>query len=355
MVPYRDSKDSDALLGKNGSRLRFARLKDGSGPVIKVMEENWTDEANKFWDSLDNKWERSALPYSPEKQALIDAKNQARTEALAKKKTKKQSKKKKAVKKVIETVAVDDTDDDENVEYLPKGYSKFRKWFISEKSSETKWKKCDKKTIERSEKAGMQPHNEWKYAKTASGSALNGKIYSEEPNLTYKLEKVDEGVDIKDSEGNIVGNHVESFTPVDEKAMETLKSLSNDNCDIEIAASELKCLKQPATSLENSEYGSDGFKEFSHFSIGGGMTPLKINRKLAVYYASMEIANENGSEGDDFIGYYNENTGEIVDELDSSDDEIVEPELDEEELSDSDPDDELGFGDENNVVDTETF
>ena len=169
LVPYRDSKDSDALLGKNGSRLRFARLKDGSGPVIKVMEENWTDEANKFWDSLDNKWERSALPYSPEKQALIDAKNQARTEALAKRTTKKQSKKKKAVKKVIETVAVDDTDDDENVEYLPKGFRKFRKWFISEKSSETKWKKCDKKTIERSEKAGMQPHNEWKYAKTASG------------------------------------------------------------------------------------------------------------------------------------------------------------------------------------------
>ena len=139
-------------------------------------------------------------------------------------------------------------------------------------------------------------------------------------------------------------------SPQTEKATE-----SNDNCDIEIAASELKCLKQPATSLENSEYGSDGFKEFSHFSIGSGMTPLKINRKLAVYYASMEIANENGSEGDDFIGYYNENTGEIVDELDSSDDEIVEPELDEEELSDSDPDDELGFGDENNVVDTETF
>jgi hypothetical protein len=296
---YRDLKIDDpnnTFTGIKGSMLRIARKKDGSDTkVYRVNPENWTEEAIKHFDSLEDKWNRKGLPFSP---------NYVAPEPKIKSAKKKATKKKKAAKKtLVEQTAVVDTDD-ELEEQPPAGYHVHRCFRISEKSSEVTWLRYEnaelmKKAIE---KRGLVPVNQWAWMRFPGDDKFGDKTYETNP----LAPKVGKNI-LKD--GKVVGNCCESFNPVTEdyKHAETVEP-TDDEEKID----------------DDLEYDSDGYREFSH-PIYFGET-LRITKDNRVFKA----------DGMTFLGKYNEDTSDITNES-----------------SDESEDD--AFGSENDMIDGETF
>ena len=201
-------------------------------------------------------------------------------------------------------IAVEDTDEEPEVELeleMPKEYVLYRKHLQSNKSGVTVWIRdgCGAKK-------GMVVLDKWAYMRNKKDEPFNGKIYDKNPE-----EKVEEGVDMKDSEGNVVGNHVKSFVPVVEEKV-VVEESENDDEDAKVSVEEYV-----APTID--EYDEDGFKPFEHFDHFG--EELKMRRDGAVFFAD--------NRDDAFIGYLDLETNEIVDEQpdSSSDDSEKDDEL----------------------------
>ena len=109
---------------------------------------------------------------------------------------------------------------------------------------------------------------------------------------------------MKDSEGNVVGNHVKTFVPVVEEKV--VVEESEDEEDGKVPADEYV-----APTID--EYDENGYKSFEHFDYFG--EDLKMRRDGAVFYA------DDRAESEAFIGYLDLETNEIVAERpDSSSD-----------------------------------
>ena len=143
----------------------------------------------------------------------------------------------------------------------------------------------------------MVPLDTWAYLKSVKQEKpFNNKTYNVNPEL-----KTEEGVDMVDEQGKVVGNHVESFTPVEDK---------------KVAAVESEDEEEDQVSFKNtlSEYDEDGFKRnWTHWSRMG--ESLKLHKDNRVFLMDCP-------ETEAFLGWYNEEKGEIESELDESDDEF---------------------------------
>ena len=290
-VQYRDHKDADAYKGENGSRLRIARKKDGSDPTVyKVAPHNWTDKANAEFDKLENKWDATAKPYSPE---FVPKKSASKTTTKPKKK-----------KKVLlsQKVAVSDTDEEldeeKPVEEIPAEYSLYRRYLRGDKSAQTTWRKATPKSHKTATESGLKPLNNWAYKKTGAGAPYQDKIYEKNPE-----EKVpDEGKDILNEEGKVIGNCVTSFTPVEDKKPAAIeKEESEDESEDESEE------ENNAVTVED-----DGLEEFAH--------PLYFDRELKIRRSDKAVFDSDKPKEVAFIGYYNEDTCEIVTEIEESED-----------------------------------
>ena len=158
-------------------------------------------------------------------------------------------------------------------------------------------------------KDGMVPLDKWTYMRTNDDKPFNDKIYDKNPE--EKVEEAVENVDMKDSEGNVVGNHVKTFVPVVEEKV-VVEESENDEEDAEVSAEEYV-----APTID--EYDENGFKPFEHFDHFG--EELKMRRDGAVFFAD--------NRDDAFIGYLDLETNEIVEEQpdSSSDDSEKDDEL----------------------------
>lgn len=306
---YRDLKGGDnQFKGINGKFLRIAKKKNGTDEKIyRVNPENWTEEAIKHFDSLEDKWNSKGLPFSPDFVA---------PEPKIKSTKKKATKKKKAAKKtLVEQTAVIDTDD-ELEEQPPAEYSVHRCFRMGEKSSEITWKQYSGVESMKSmiKARGLVPLNQWAWMRFSGDDAFNDKIYDENP----LAPKVGKNI-VKD--GKIVGNCCESFNPVteDDKDAETVGQSDDELEEIEDDEEDLI----PDT-FEANEYDSDGYREFSHWNYAG--ETLKITKSNRVFKA----------DGITFLGKYNEDTSDITNES-----------------SDESEDD--AFEGDNDMVDTEVF
>ena len=269
---YNENKTANAMTGLNGKALRIARKKDGSDTTVyKHNPNNWTDEANELFESLSDKWDKKERGFSPDYKAPVK-----KSSVIAKK------------------IAVEDTDEEVEPELeleMPKDYALYRKYLQSNKSGVALWVRCGQKP-----KTSMVPLDKWSYMRNNRDKAFNGKIYEKNPE-----EKVEEGVDMKDSEGNVVGNHVKTFVPLVEEKVAVEESEDED--DTKPSVEEYV----PPTV---DEYDENGFKEFEHWAHIGD--DLKIRRDGAVFYA------DERAESEAFIGYFNLETGDIDAEKDDS-------------------------------------
>ena len=298
-VKYRDHKDADAYKGLNGSRLRIARKKDVSDTTVyKVAPHNWTEEANADFDKLENKWDATAKPYSPE---FVPKKSAAKTTT--------KPKKKKIKKTLSEKVAVDDTDEElveeKPVDEIPEDYVLYRRYLKGDKSAETTWRKATDKSHKIATDSGLKPLNNWAYKKSGAGSPYQDKIYEKNP----EEKPVDEGKDIVNDEGEVIGNCASSFTPVEDKKPAAVEESDDED-------------KKPAAVEESEDEESDennaatveddGLEEFSH--------PLYFDKNLMIRESDNAVFDADKPKEDAFIGYYNEETAEIVAEIDESED-----------------------------------
>ncbi len=269
---YNENKTANAMTGINGKALRIARKKDGSDTTVyKHNPNNWTGEAIELFESLSDKWDKKERGFSPDYKAPVK-----KSSVIAKK------------------IAVEDTDEEAEAELeleMPKDYALYRKYLQSNKSGVALWVRCGQKP-----KNSMVPLDKWCYMRNNRDKPFNGKIYEKNPE-----EKVEEGVDMKDSEGNVVGNHVKTFVPVVEEKVAVEESEDED--DTKPSVEEYV----PPTV---DEYDENGFKEFEHWAHIG--EDLKIRRDGAVFYA------DERAESEAFIGYFNLETGDIDAEKDDS-------------------------------------
>ena len=267
-----ENKTAHSMLGLNGKSLRIARKKDGSDPMVyRHNPNNWSPEATLVFESLTDKWNKKERHFSPEYKAPVK-----KSSGMAAK------------------IAVEDTDEELDEE-IPVGVKLYRKYLKGAKSGRTTWiqnGKCPGK--------GMIALDVWAYLKSVKDEkTFNNKTYDVNPEL-----KPEEGVDMADEQGNVVGNHVESFTPVEDKKVATV--------EVEL---EVEDEVEDEVSFETtlSEYDEDGFRPWSHWSQMG--VSLKIHKDNRVFFMDR-------SETEGFLGWFNSDTCEIQsDELEESEDE----------------------------------
>tara|TARA_B100000575_G_scaffold294071_1_gene307859 strand:- start:5320 stop:6717 length:1398 start_codon:yes stop_codon:yes gene_type:complete len=311
---YRDLKTDDPenqFKGMNDKFLRIAKKKDGSDTTVyRVSPNNWTEEATKHFESLEDKWDRKSLPFSP---------NYVAPEPKIKPAKKKAPKKKKVAKKtLVEQTAVIDTDD-ELEEQPPAEYYVHRCFRMSKKSSETTWVRFYNQKIMNQEvkERGLVPLNQWAWMRFPGDDKFNDKTYETNP----LAPKVGKNI-VKD--GKVVGNCCESFNPVteDDKDAETVGQADDEEELDEIEDDDEDLI--PDKLEDDIEYDSDGYREFYNPTYDG--EALKITKDNRVFKA----------DGITFLGRYNDATLAITNE--SSDD------------SEDD-----AFGSENDMVDGEVF
>ena len=290
-VKYRDYKDNQSFLSMGGSRLRIARKKDGSDTTVyKVAPQNWTDEANAEFDALENKWDASAKPYSPE---FVPKKSAAKSKKAKKKKT------------FIEQVAVDDTDEElseeKPVEEIPKDYNLYRRYLKNDKTAETTWRKANHKANQGAIKVGLHPLDNWAYKKTASSNPFADKIYDTDP----EAKVVDEGKGILNENDEVVGNCVSSFTQAEDKKPAAVEPEVESEVESEVE-------DQVLGHATISEFDEDGMKPYNH--------PMYFDKKLRIRESDNAVFDSEKPLEEALIGYYNPETGEIGDELEESED-----------------------------------
>ena len=314
---YRDLKPNDPEnqfkgLGTKGAFLRIAKKKDGSDTTVyRVNPDNWPEEAIKHFDSLEDKWNRKGLPFSPDYVA---------PEPKIKSAKKKAPKKKKAAKKtLVEQTAVVDTDD-ELEEQPPAEYSLYRQFRMGEKSGETTWKQFSSSMMITAKQEGLVAVDNWAYKRFAGDKPFNDKCYDTNP-LKPKVGKniIKNGV--------VVGNCAETFNPLTEdgKDADTVgveDEMEDDDDDIDLI---------PDT-FNIDEYDSDGFMDlpYDHHPEFAGLT-LRRTKTGRVFTFEDGVQNK-------YLGIYNVDTDEIENNSSS------------EEESQED-----GFGSENDMVDTTVF
>jgi len=281
---YNENKTANAMTGINGKALRIARKKDGSDTTVyRHNPNNWTDEATELFESLSDKWDKKERGFSPDYKPPVK-----KSSVMAKK------------------IAVEDTDEETEQELeleMPKEYVLYRRHLRSNKSGIASWVRCGCQP-----KDGMVPLDKWTYMRTNDDKPFNDKIYDKNPE--EKVEEVTEDVDMKDSEGNVVGNHVKSFVPVVEEKIVVESEDEEDEANEPV-------VEYVAPTID--EYDENGFKPFEHFDHFG--EELKMRRDGAVFFAD--------NRDDAFIGYLDLETNEIVDEQpdSSSDDSEKDDEL----------------------------
>ena len=304
---YRDLKPNDPenqFKGINAKFLRVARKKDGSDTTVyRVSPDNWSEEAIKHFDSLEDKWDKKSLPFSP---------NYVAPEPKIKSTKKKASKKKKSIKKtLVEQTVVIDTDD-EMEEEPPADYAVHRCMRLGPKSSEITWVRFDSDSSLNIilKQNGYVPIDKWAWMRFPGDVPFNNKEYETNP----LAPKVGKNI-VKD--GKVVGNCCESFNPVTEegKDAETVEQADDELEDIEDDDEDLI----PDT-FETFDYDSDGYRPFRD--------GMKITRDNRVFMSDEECK---------FLGKYNEDADKI--ESDSS-----------EESSEED-----AFGSDNDMGDTAVF
>ena len=283
-----ENKTADAMKGLNGKSLRIARKKDGSDPMVyRHNPNNWTPEATLVFESLTDKWDKKERGFSPNYKAPVK-----KSSVMAAK------------------IAVEDTDEELDEE-IPVGVKLYRKYLKSNKSGRTTWVQNGKRPGK-----GMVPLDEWAYLKSVKDEKpFNSKIYDVNPEL-----KTEEGVDMVDEQGKVVGNHVESFTPVEDKKVAAVEVEDKKVAAVEdkkVAAVEVEDESDDdqETSFENtlSEYDEDGFKPWSHWSKLG--VALKLHKDNRVFLMD-------APETEGFLGWFNAETCEIqTSELDESEEE----------------------------------
>ena len=275
-----ENKTADAMKGINGKALRIARKKDGSDPMVyRHNPNNWTPEATLVFESLTDKWDKKERGFSPNYKAPVK-----KSSVMAAK------------------IAVEDTDEELDEE-IPVGIKLYRKYLKSNKSGRTTWVQNGKRPGK-----GMVPLDEWAYLKNVKDEKpFNDKIYDVNPEL-----KTEEGVDMVDEQGKVVGNHVESFTPVEDKKVAAVEVEDKKVAAVEV---EDESDDDQETSFENtlSEYDEDGFKPWSHWSKLG--VALKLHKDNRVFLMD-------APETEGFLGWFNAETCEIqTSELDESEEE----------------------------------
>ena len=284
---YRDLKpnDPDNQFKGTGTKkafLRIAKKKDGSDTTVhRVSPDNWTEEAIGHFNSLEDKWDRKSLPFSP---------NYVAPESKIKPTKKKASKKKKSIKKtLVEQTAVIDTDD-EMEEEPPAEYAVHRCMRLGPKSSETTWVRFDSDSSLKSilEQNGYIALDQWAWMRIPGDIPFNDKIYKTNP----LKPKVGKNI-VKD--GKVIGNCCESFNPVTEEG--------KDAETVEQADDELEDIEDDDEDLipDTFDYDSDGYRPFRD--------GMKITRDNRVFADSDEIK---------YLGKFDENKRDIVN--DSSDD-----------------------------------
>ena len=272
---YNENKTANAMTGNNGRALRIARKKDGSDTTVyRHNPNNWPDETIVFFESLNDKWDKKERGFSPDYKPPVK-----KSSVMAKK------------------IAVEDTDEEVEPELeleMPKEYVLYRKYLQSNKSGVAVWIRegCGAKK-------GMIVLDKWAYKRNKKDEPFNGKVYDKNP-------KDEEGIDMKDSEGGVIGNHVKSFVPVVEEKVSVEETEDTDEEDVKVAVEEYV-----APTID--EYDENGYKPFEHFDHFG--EELKMRRDGAVFYA------DDRAESEAFIGFLDLETNEIVAERpDSSSD-----------------------------------
>jgi len=281
-----ENKTADAMKGLNGKSLRIARKKDGSDPMVyRHNPNNWTPEATLIFESLTDKWDKKERHFSPGYKAPVK-----KSSVMAAK------------------IAVEDTDEELDEE-IPVGVNLYRKYLKGKKTGRTTWIQNGQRPVK-----GMIALDVWAYLKSVKDEKpFNNKTYDVNPEL-----KTEEGVDMVDEEGKVVGNHVESFTPVEDKKVaavevEDKKVAAVEVEDKKVAAVEVEDEKDDQVSFENSlsEYDEDGFKAWTHWSRMG--EALKLHKDNRVFLMD-------APETEGFLGWYNSEKGEIESEFEESDD-----------------------------------
>ena len=208
---------------------------------------------------------------------------------------------------------VEDTDE-ELCEEIPEGYNLYHRFREGPNSVYTLWKVASPHNEKKAIKQGCIPLDEWAFMEDCEGSPFNNKVYTKNP-----FEKDDSGKNILNTEGEVVGNCVSSFNPLDEdkKPAATVEvNVEDDDTDDDS--------DDDLVPDVYDEFDEDGYKSFYNAQFNG--EHLKITRDGRVFR----------SEDEKFLGKYNEDTGAI--DNDSSSDE------------DSD-----AFGSENDVIDGDVF
>ena len=279
-----ENKTAHAMKGINGSSLRIARKKDGSDPMVyRHNPNNWTPEATLVFESLTDKWNKKERNFSPGYKAPVK-----KSSVMAAK------------------IAVEDTDEELDEE-IPVGVNLYRKYLKSSKSGRTTW-------VQNGKRPGkdMVPLDVWVYMKNIKDEKpFNNKTYDVNPEL-----KIEEGVDMVDEQGKVVCNHVESFTPVEDKKVAAVEVEDKKVAPVEVEVEvEVESEDNQETSFETtiSEYDEDGFKPWTHWSQMG--ESLKLHKDNRVFL--MEAPETEG-----FLGWFNVENGEIESELEDSDDEF---------------------------------
>ena len=311
---YRDLKPNDPenqFKGINAKFLRVARKKDGSDTTVyRVSPDNWSEEAIKHFDSLEDKWDKKSLPFSPDYVAPPQKIKPAK---------KKAAKKKRPIKKtLVEQTVVIDTDD-EMEEEPPAEYALHRCLRMGPKSSEITWVRFvgDKSLKTILKQNGYVPIDKWAWMRFPGDVPFNNKIHETDPLKS----KVGKNI-VKD--GKVIGNCCESFNPVTEegKDAETVGQADDELEDIE--DDELEDIEDDDEVLIPDtielDYDSEGYRPFRD--------GMKITRDNRVFEDSDEIK---------YLGKFDEKKCDIVN--DSS-----------EESSEED-----AFGSENELGDTAVF
>ena len=275
-----ENKTDHGMKGINGKTLRIARKKDGSDPMVyRHNPNNWSPEATLVFESLTDKWNKKERNFSPGYKAPVK-----KSSVMAAK------------------IAVEDTDEELDEE-IPVGVKLYRKYLKSNKTGRTTWiqnGKCPGK--------GMIAMSQWAYLKSVKDEKpFNNKTYDVNPEL-----KTEEGVDMVDEQGKVVCNHVESFTPVEDKKVAAVEDKKVAPVEVEV---EVEDEDDDIVSDGNmlSEYDEDGFRPWSHFSQMG--VSLKIHRDNRVF-----LTDKPETEG--FLGWFNSDNCEIESEQEESDDEF---------------------------------
>ena len=124
-----------------------------------------------------------------------------------------------------------------------------------------------------------------------------------------------------DEQGKVVGNHVESFTPVEDKKVAAVEVEDKKVAAVEVEDKKVAAVEVEVESEDDqvsfettlSEYDEDGFKPWSHFSQMG--IPLKIHKDNRVFLLD-------SPETEGFLGWFNSDTCEIQSECEESEDEF---------------------------------